>query len=104
MAVALQTLSAAKELLLECLGEEGEVIPGKHFLEQLEEENLTFPDCLHVLRYGNLCDSPEQDVKTGAWKYRIEGQEPDGKWIAVIFCFKRINRAFLITVFSIRGR
>ncbi len=104
MLVAVKTSLAAKDLLLECLGEDGEVVPCKHFLEELDKENLTFPDALYVLQHGNITDPADQDIKTREWKYTIEGQEPDGKWIAIVFCFKAINRAFLITVFSIRGR
>ena len=104
MLVTLKTSLAAKDLLVECLGEDGQVVPGRHFLEELEREDLTFPDALHVLRYGNITDPADQDIRTREWKYTIEGQEPDGKWIAIVFSFKEINRAYLITVFSIRGR
>lgn len=103
MLVTLQTAIAAKDLLIECLGEDGEVVPGKHFLEELEEEELTFPDALYVLRHGNIVDPADQDIRTREWKYTIEGQEPDEKRIRIVFSFKAINRAFLITVFSVRG-
>ena len=43
-------------------------------------------------------------LKTGEWKYRVEGHEPDGKWLAIVFCFKKVKRAFLITVFSVESR
>jgi hypothetical protein len=102
--VALQTPLAAKDLLLECLGQEGEVIVGRHFLEKMQEEDLIFPDVIHVLRCGVIFDPPEEDMRTGEWKYRIEGREPDGRLLGIIFSFKAINRAFLITVFSIRER
>ena len=103
MLIAVQPPLAAKDLLLECLGRDGEVIPTRHFLIELEKEELIFPDIIHVLRHGTIFDPPEGDIKTGEWKYRIEGTEPDGKQVAVIFSFKAINRACLVTVFSIRG-
>lgn len=100
MLVALQTSLAAKDLLLECLGEDGELIPGTGFLEDLEKEELTFPDALHVLRLGSISDRADQDAKTREWNYRIEGRDPDGRWITITFCFRAINRAFLITANS----
>jgi hypothetical protein len=101
--VSLQTAISAKELLIECLGEDGEVVPGRHFLEELAKEDLTFPDALYVLRHGCVTEPADQDIRTREWKYTIEGREPDGQWIRVIFSFKAINRAFLITIFSVRG-
>jgi len=57
-----------------------------------------------VLKHGNIFDPAEKDIKTGEWKYRVEGYEPGGKWIVVAFCFKNVERAFLITVFSVESR
>ena len=91
------------ELLRHCL-EEGEVIPGAHFRQELAPEGLTIEDAWQVLRSGRIYDPPEQDSKTGEWKYRVEGHEPDGKWIAIVFSFKTVHRAFLITIFSIASR
>jgi hypothetical protein len=34
----------------------------------------------------------------------VEGRDAGGKWIAVIFTFKTVERVFLITVFSIEAR
>ena len=53
---------------------------------------------------GRIFDAPEPDIKTGEWKYRIEGHEPGGKWLAIVFSFKTVERAFLITVFSIAAK
>ena len=44
------------------------------------------------------------DIRTGEWKYRVEGYEPGGKWLAVAFSFKTVDRAFLITVFAVESR
>jgi len=43
-------------------------------------------------------------MKTAEWKYRVEGHEPGGKWVVVVFCFKTVERALLITVFSVESR
>jgi hypothetical protein len=47
---------------------------------------------------------PEPDIKTGEWKYTIEGSAPDGTWLCVVFSFKYINVACLITVFSVEAK
>jgi hypothetical protein len=78
----------------------GKIIPGRHFRDELAKENLIFADALRVLKTGQIYDEPEPDPKTGDWKYRVEGQEIDGKWLAIVFCFKALDTVFLITVFS----
>ncbi len=93
----------ALDLLQHCL-EEGEVVPTKHFRDELVNESITFEDAWIVLRAGSIYDAPEQDIKTGDWKYRIEGYEPGGQWIAIVLTFKTTERAFLVTIFSIQSR
>jgi hypothetical protein len=104
MSVDALKLGDALDLLHHCLSEGGSVTWGRHFKEELEAENVDFPDAWHVLRGGRIYDAPEHDVKTGEWKYKVEGHTPDGIWLAIVFCFKEINRAFLITVFSIEAK
>lgn len=103
MAVELRTLQEAVDLVHYCL-EDGEIIPGRHFREELAKEGISFLDAYVVLKSGRIYDAPEQDIKTGEWKYRMEGHEPGGKWIVIVFSFKSIERAFLITVFSVEAR
>jgi hypothetical protein len=74
------------------------------FCIELAKENISLADAWWVLRRGRIFDAPEPDIKTGEWKYRIEGHEPGGKWMAIVFSFKTVERAFLITVFSIEAR
>ncbi len=57
-----------------------------------------------MLRSGAIYDEPEQDIRTGDWKYRVEGHEPGGKWMAIVLTFKTTERAFLVTIFSIESR
>ena len=97
------TPQQADKMLRHCL-EKGEVIPGKHFRDELEHECLTFEQARSVLRGGRIYSEAEQDLKTAEWTYRVEGWDPDGKWLAIVFCFKSVNRAFLITIFSIKRR
>lgn len=102
MLVALKTSPAAKDLLLECLGEDGELILGKEFLAEVEKEDLTFPDVLHVLKLGDIVEPADENPKTGEWEYRIEGEGPDGDRLTMVFCFRAINRVFLISLLSVR--
>jgi hypothetical protein len=80
----------------------GRVIPGKHFRDELENEGLGILDAHNVLRLGNIYAEPEPDIRTGDWKYRMEGADLEGKPLAVVFCFRDEVTGFLITAFSIR--
>jgi hypothetical protein len=95
------TIDIALDMLRGCLAAGGEVKPGGHFRDELRNEGLTFPAAWHVLKTGCIYEPPENDIRTGEWRYKVEGHEPDGKWLAIVFCFKNINRAYLITVFSV---
>jgi hypothetical protein len=99
-----RSIPAALAQLRRCLSEGGAVIPGSHFRKALADEDRTIPDAWHVLRSGRIYDPPEHDIKTGGWKYRVEGFEPGGKWLVIVFCFKASDEAFLITVFSAEAR
>jgi len=95
--------SVALGVLHDCL-EDGSIIQSKHFRSELAHEKLTFEDAWHVLRTGQIYDNGEPDIKTGEWKYRVEGYENGGKWIAIIFSFKAIDMALLITIFSVENK
>lgn len=97
------TRPKASSQLRYCL-EHGAVIPTKHFRDELADEQITFQDAHDVLKLGIIYDEPEQDLDTDEWKYRIEGYEPGGKWMAIIFGFKTIKLVSLITIFSIQSR
>lgn len=103
MSVGRQTQMKARELLRACL-QTGKVHYGPHFIKALADEEVELVDAWGVLREGQIYDPPEQDLKTGDWKYRIEDHEPGGKWLAIIFCLKQLDEAFLVTVFSVKAR
>lgn len=103
MAVARLLQPEATNLLRRCLVD-GQVVAGRHFRDELRNEGLTFEDSWRVLRTGQIYDPPEPDIKSGEWKYRVEGHEPGGKWIVIVLCFKARDRTFLITVFSVESR
>ncbi|HEY4816728.1 MAG TPA: DUF4258 domain-containing protein [Candidatus Acidoferrum sp.] len=105
MSIKRLSRTEAAGLVRKCLESGRRVIPGGHFRDELAKEGLTLPDALHVLRTGRIYDEPEEDIKTGEWKYRIEGREVDGRVLKIVFCFKdfdEIDTAYLITVFSHR--
>ena len=93
----------ARRQLQECL-EFGKVVLTRHFRDELSNERIPFDDAWSILRRGNIYDPPEQDSNTDEWKYRIEGHEPGGKWIVIVFWFKNTDTAFLITIFSVSAK
>jgi len=94
----------ALDMLKDCLGSSGTVIIGKHFRDELRKEGLTVPDAWQVLRSGCIPNPPECDIRTGEWKYTIEGYAPEGTCLAIVFSFKQVNEAYLITVFSVERK
>jgi hypothetical protein len=90
----------AADLVRHCLSA-GRVIPGKHFREELANEGLDILDAHRVLKAGNIFQEPEPDIRSGDWKYRMEGTDLEEKPLAVVFYFRDESTAFLITVFSI---
>ncbi len=93
----------AQDLVRHCL-DQGIVVPSRHFREELRDEGLQWIDAYTVLKTGIIYDPPEENIKSGEWKYRIQGAEPDGKWLIIVFCFKERNNVFLITIFSVKAR
>jgi hypothetical protein len=77
----------------------GTVIYSRHFRDELINDGLTTEDVLTVCRSGAVIMAPEKDLKTGNWKYRIEGLTSDQRRIAVVFTF-RPGQAVFITVFA----
>ena len=63
------------------------------------KDDLTTEDILTVCESAGVIIEPERDIRTGQWKYRIEGNTADGRRVAVIFTFKR-ERGVFITVFE----
>jgi hypothetical protein len=97
------TQEIATGVLQDCL-EDGNIIQGRHFRNELAAESLTIADALFVLRSGSIKDPPEIDIRSREWKYKVEGFEPAGKWLVIAFSFKQIDTVFLITIFSVESR
>jgi hypothetical protein len=88
----------AKARLNRCLSE-GAVIYSRHFRDELAHDDLSTEDILAVCRAGAIVMAPEKDIKTGQWKYRIEGITADRRQVAVVFTF-RTELAVFITAFE----
>ena len=88
----------AKAQLNQCV-QNGNVIYTGHFQKELANDKLTMSDVLTVCRSGLVIDEPEVDMRTGNWKYRIEGLNSDSERLAVVFAFGDSVNAVFITVF-----
>ena len=56
-------------------------------------------DVLRVCRAGAISIAPEKDIRSGGWKYRIEGHTVDREAVALVFTFRLETHAVIITVF-----
>lgn len=92
----------AKLLIRHCL-EVGSVKLGFHYRKRLKDRHITHTAALSVLRNGRINKAPKCDIKTGDWKYLIEGREPGGEWLSIVFTFETRDDAFLITIIDDRG-
>lgn len=92
------TKDQAKAALNSCL-EDGAVVYTRHFRDELANDDLTMEDVLVVCRSGAIVRVPETDIRTGEWKYRIEGSTAEHRQIAVVFCI-RPGATVFITVFE----
>ncbi|MCK4594600.1 DUF4258 domain-containing protein [bacterium] len=76
-----------------------------HFKEKLSSENVSFGDTTSIiLENGWIFEKPEWDKVYSEWIYHIEGYEPDGKWLVIVFSLPTKGTAKLITVFSRKPR
>jgi hypothetical protein len=102
MAAKRLSRAEATDAARRCLSGAGRIIPSKHFRDELAKEGLDILDAYHILRTGQVFNEPELDPRHGDWNYRIEGTEPGGRRLAIVFCFKEQDTGLLITIFSIR--
>lgn len=92
----------AGRLIRECV-DCGDILLTKHFRDELQAENLTVADAFYVLQHGRIFNEPEFNPRYQEWNYRMEGAEPDGKSVAIIFGFTEDEAGLLITIFSINS-
>lgn len=62
---------AVRRCMLEILKNGWEVGWTAHAKRELSNDQMTTVDAVNVLRCWRYMDPPEQDIKTGEWKYRI---------------------------------
>lgn len=90
----------AVRLVRRCL-EDGEIILTKHFRDKLEFLGVSMVEARYILQHGVIWNEPEFDLRHRQWNYRIEGTEPDGQHLAVVFAFVEESSSLLITIFSV---
>jgi hypothetical protein len=85
---------------------DGYLLQTAHFQEKLSSLRISFGDATSVLmsETSRIYKPPEWDDAHHEWKYCLEGYEPDGKWLVIIFSFLSEGAAKLITVFSGKPR
>jgi len=90
----------AKAQLNRCLNE-GAISYTNHFREEFLNDDLTTEDVLAVCRSGAIPMAPEQDIKSGYWKYRIEALRPINAAWPLFFSSDPGGRCLLL---HLRGR
>lgn len=86
------------------LAHEGRFVYGARIFEKLATHGVSMVDLVHVCRHWEVLRSTRFDY--GEWRYRIEGPNTDGKWMAVVLSIQPApERAVAITAFQFaRGR
>jgi len=83
-------------------GLEGLLYSPKLF-EKLERHGVSIQDLLHVCRHWELIRSTRWQY--GEWRYRVEGPNLDGKWMAAVVSVKSPSSILAITGFRFaRGK
>ncbi|MGH7146656.1 MAG: hypothetical protein ACREIJ_01975 [Nitrospiraceae bacterium] len=71
--------------------------------EKLERHGVSIQDLLHVCRHWELIRSTRWQY--GEWRYRVEGANLDGKWMAAVVSVKGPTSILVITGFRFaRGK
>ena len=65
------------DLLRRCI-ESGEVVPSKHFREELAADNLTMQEALTIVRSGAIYYPAEPDIRTGDGNIASKGASRTG--------------------------
>ncbi|HZQ46870.1 MAG TPA: DUF4258 domain-containing protein [Verrucomicrobiae bacterium] len=88
----------AQGLLRRCL-DHGIVESHPHCLRALKDDGLDLIDALPILRTGIIYDEPEFDVRFQHWRYKVEGNAPNGAWMVIVFTFRTNDEILLITAY-----
>ncbi|MEO6665685.1 MAG: hypothetical protein ABIO65_02775 [Nitrospiria bacterium] len=93
-----------RRVLDQVLTRDGALVYGASLFEKLARRGVSVLDLLHVCRRWEVLRSTRFEY--GEWRYRIEGPNLDGKWMAVVLSVQpEPVRAVAITAFRFaRGR
>ncbi len=92
------TEAELRRVLDEVLTREGALVYGGNLFEKLTRRGVSVLDLLHVCRHWQVLRSTR--VAYGERRYRIEGPNLDGKWMAVVLSVRpEPPRAVAITAF-----
>jgi hypothetical protein len=86
-------LPAARQLIRQIL-KNGVVIPSKHGLEEMANDDLTLVDCVNVLRGGTVTSC---DHIKGSWRYHVRTTP-----ISVIVAFRSETELRIVTAWRNR--
>ena len=75
-----------------------------HFKKALLEDGCDYNDALMIMKRGSIYDEPEFDVRFQEWRYKIEGEETEGRWLKIVFSFIEDDGTLLITAFVVERR
>lgn len=78
---------------------DGNIIPTKHFKNQIKKRNISMQDVILVVKNGTIKRKAEKDLITSSWKYRVEGQSIDGEDTAIIISIEDEETSTLVTAF-----
>lgn len=95
--VARFSKSEALKLLRQCFAA-GIVEYHPHFEKRCRERGINPQDAQLVLRKGMIYDEPELDVRFQEWRYKVEGQPPDGEKLKVVIAFLEMDEVLVLTV------
>lgn len=85
-------------LIRECL-ETGKYFQSIHFIEMMEERNVSFPDSIHVLRNGNHEKKKTQfHAASNKWRYAIRGKTTENVEIRVVITFDDDNMVIITVI------
>lgn len=70
-----------------------------HFRDMMKKRRYSMLDVTHAIKNGVIYTEPEKDVRTGEWKYKIEGQSVDGEPLTVVVSIAKGNVSNCITLY-----
>jgi len=65
----------------------------------MAKRDIIMTDVLRVLQKGHIFKSPDRDVKTGAWVYKVEGHTVDSVSVKVSVEITEAGDIRIVTAF-----